>query len=76
MKVLVTGGLGYIGSHTCVQLINNGHQPIVLDNLSNSKRQVLNRIENLTQVKPVFIKVTYEMKRSLIRFSHSMTFKR
>lgn len=54
MKVLVTGGLGYIGSHTCVQLINNGHQPIVLDNLSNSKRQVLNRIENLTQVKPVF----------------------
>ncbi|WP_105901742.1 UDP-glucose 4-epimerase GalE [Vibrio gangliei] len=54
MKVLVTGGLGYIGSHTCVQLIENGHQPIVLDNLSNSKQQVLKRIENLTQVKPKF----------------------
>lgn len=48
MKVLVTGGLGYIGSHTCVQLIENGHTPVVMDNLSNSKALVLNRIEALT----------------------------
>ncbi|MBD1577248.1 UDP-glucose 4-epimerase GalE [Vibrio sp. S11_S32] len=54
MKVLVTGGLGYIGSHTCVQLINAGHQPIALDNLTNSKLEVLNRIEALTGTKPEF----------------------
>ena len=36
MNVLVTGGAGYIGSHTCVELIETGHTPIVIDNLSNS----------------------------------------
>lgn len=54
MKVLVTGGLGYIGSHTCVQLIENGHTPVVMDNLSNSKALVLNRIEALTGQRPSF----------------------
>ncbi|MEL0624080.1 UDP-glucose 4-epimerase GalE [Marinomonas arenicola] len=54
MKVLVTGGLGYIGSHTCVQLIAAGHQPIVIDNLSNSKLEVLNRVEAISGVRPVF----------------------
>ena len=41
MRVLVTGGSGYIGSHTCVQLLQNGHDVIILDNLCNSKRSVL-----------------------------------
>ncbi|MEL0637471.1 UDP-glucose 4-epimerase GalE [Marinomonas sp. TI.3.20] len=54
MKVLVTGGLGYIGSHTCVQLIAAGHQPIVIDNLSNSKEEVLSRIEALAGSRPAF----------------------
>lgn len=54
MNVLVTGGLGYIGSHTCVQLIEAGHQPIAIDNLSNSKQEVLNRIETLTGHRPIF----------------------
>lgn len=54
MKVLVTGGLGYIGSHTCVQLIENGHTPVVMDNLSNSKVLVLNRIEALSGQRPSF----------------------
>ena len=53
-KVLVTGGLGYIGSHTCVQLINAGLTPIILDNLCNSKREVLARIETLTKQQPAF----------------------
>ncbi|CED57001.1 UDP-glucose 4-epimerase [Aliivibrio wodanis] len=54
MKVLVTGGIGYIGSHTCIQLIEAGIEPIILDNLGNSKVAVLDRIEALTQVRPVF----------------------
>ncbi|BEU02779.1 UDP-glucose 4-epimerase [Agarivorans sp. OAG1] len=53
-KVLVTGGMGYIGSHTCVQLINAGLTPIILDNLCNSKREVLARIETLTKQQPAF----------------------
>ncbi|WP_063660462.1 UDP-glucose 4-epimerase GalE [Aliivibrio fischeri] len=54
MKVLVTGGMGYIGSHTCIQMIKAGIEPIILDNLGNSKVAVLDRIEALTHVRPVF----------------------
>ncbi|MDX1303665.1 UDP-glucose 4-epimerase GalE [Photobacterium sp.] len=54
MKVLVTGGMGYIGSHTCVQMIEAGMIPIILDNLYNSKKSVLGRIEKLTGVQPAF----------------------
>ncbi len=53
-KVLVTGGLGYIGSHTCVQMIEQGMQPIILDNLCNANPEVLNRIETITGTKPIF----------------------
>lgn len=54
MKVLVTGGSGYIGSHTCVQLIAAGHQPIVLDNLCNSKASVVDAIARLSGQTPTF----------------------
>ncbi|MFB9214788.1 UDP-glucose 4-epimerase GalE [Vibrio sinaloensis] len=54
MKVLVTGGMGYIGSHTCVQMIEAGMQPIIVDNLCNAKAEVLNRIEALTGSRPSF----------------------
>lgn len=54
MKVLVTGGMGYIGSHTCIQMIEAGIEPIIIDNLGNSKVAVLDRIEALTNVRPVF----------------------
>lgn len=47
MKVLVTGGAGYIGTHTVLALIEHGHQPIILDNLSNSQREILGRLEEL-----------------------------
>ncbi|MGB5116728.1 MAG: UDP-glucose 4-epimerase GalE [Providencia rettgeri] len=53
-QILVTGGLGYIGSHTCVQMIQQGMQPIILDNLHNANLEVLNRIEAITGTKPVF----------------------
>ena len=43
-NILVTGGAGYIGSHTCIELLNAGHQVVVLDNLSNSSEESLNRV--------------------------------
>ncbi|WP_019209302.1 UDP-glucose 4-epimerase GalE [Yersinia massiliensis] len=52
MYVLVTGGSGYIGSHTCVQLIEAGYKPVILDNLCNSKASVLARINSLTGYTP------------------------
>jgi len=54
MYVLVTGGSGYIGSHTCVQLIEAGYTPIILDNLHNSKASVLERINTLSGKTPLF----------------------
>ncbi|KOO58406.1 UDP-galactose-4-epimerase [Rheinheimera sp. KL1] len=48
MRILVTGGAGYIGSHTCLELLNSGHQVVVVDNLSNSSSEALKRVEQLT----------------------------
>ena len=55
MSVLVTGGTGYIGSHTVVELINSGYEVVIVDNLSNSKICVLDRIEMITGKRPTFI---------------------
>lgn len=56
MAILVTGGTGYIGSHTTVELLNIGSDVIIIDNLSNSKELVLDRIEKITGKRPKFIK--------------------
>lgn len=56
MSILVTGGAGYIGSHTCVELINSGYEVIVLDNLSNSSEVSLKRVEKITGKKIKFYK--------------------
>lgn len=48
MKILVTGGAGYIGSHTCLELLRNGYEVVVVDNLSNSKEKSLKRVQELT----------------------------
>ena len=48
MKVLVTGGLGYIGSHTVVELINNGDEVVIIDNLSNAKKEVIDKLKEIT----------------------------
>ena len=53
-KILVTGGTGYIGSHTSVELIEEGFEVIIIDNLYNSEAGVIDRIHNITGVKPVF----------------------
>ena len=57
MRILVTGGTGYIGSHTVVELINAGYKVEILDNLFNSKIEVLDVIKELTDTKPVFHQV-------------------
>ena len=57
MAILVTGGTGYIGSHTVVELISSGNDVVIVDNLSNSKLCVLDRIEKITGRKPDFFKV-------------------
>ena len=54
MKVLVTGGTGYIGSHTVVELLNAGHEVVILDNLSNSDIGVVDKLEAITGRRPAF----------------------
>ncbi len=54
VRVLVTGGTGYIGSHSCVALINAGLQPVIVDNCSNSSPRVVERIAAITGYKPEF----------------------
>ena len=54
-RILVTGGTGYIGSHTCVELINAGYDVVIIDDLSNSKREVLDGIGAISGVRPAFV---------------------
>ena len=56
MNVLVTGGAGYIGSHTMVELLNSGHQVVCVDNLINSKKKAVERVELITGKKVKFYK--------------------
>jgi UDP-glucose 4-epimerase len=56
MSILVTGGAGYIGSHTCVELLQAGHEVTVVDNLSNSKEEALKRVQEITGKKLKFYK--------------------
>jgi UDP-glucose 4-epimerase len=53
-KILITGGTGYIGSHTAVELIKQGYEVLIIDNLSNSKSFIIDRIELITGVRPKF----------------------
>lgn len=54
MAILVTGGAGYIGSHTCIELINAGYDVVVVDNLVNSSEEAVKRVEQITGVKVPF----------------------
>lgn len=65
MSILVTGGTGYIGSHTVVELLNSGESVVIIDNLSNSKLCVLDRIEAITGKRPEFIKCEMCDKKAL-----------
>lgn len=55
-KILVTGGIGYIGSHTVVELIKQNYEVVIIDNLSNSEEFILNNIEHITGKRPIFYK--------------------
>lgn len=65
MKILVTGGTGYIGSHTCVELLQEGYEVVVFDNLYNSKIDVVDKIENITGKKIKFYKADMLDKDSM-----------
>ena len=63
--ILVTGGTGYIGSHTCVELIQAGYDVVVIDNLYNSKEAVLDRVQQITGTKPKFYEADIRDKAAL-----------
>ena len=65
MAILVTGGTGYIGSHTVVELLNSGKEVIIVDNFSNSKPDVLERIKKITGKMPKFYEIDYLNKEKL-----------
>ncbi|MGM8364846.1 UDP-glucose 4-epimerase GalE [Virgibacillus sp. W0181] len=65
MAILVTGGAGYIGTHTCVELLNNGEEIIVVDNLSNSKKEALNRVRLITGKDFKFYQINISDRKSL-----------
>lgn len=65
-KILVTGGTGYIGSHTVVALIEQGYEPVILDNFSNSCRAVINRIQQITSVQPELVEADIRDQAALM----------
>ena len=67
MKILITGGLGYIGSHTCVELLNEGYEVVVVDNLCNSKASVAQRIQQITDREIVFYKMDLRNRAAIDR---------
>ena len=67
-NILVTGGLGFIGSHTVVELQNEGFEVVIIDDLSNSKIEVLDGITAITGIKPKFVQLDLKNKDLLIDF--------
>lgn len=65
MKILVTGGLGFIGSHTCVELVEKNHEVIIVDNLYNSKEEVIEKLEKITGKKLKLYKYDLKNKEKL-----------
>ena len=72
MLIVVTGGAGYIGSHTCVELLSHGHEVIIVDNLVNSRIEAVERIARITKKKPLFYQAdaTCDQTMDLIFASH------
>lgn len=66
-KVIVTGGCGYIGSHTVIELIESGFQVLILDDLSNSSKDSLTRIEKITGVLPEFFELNLANEKNVFQ---------
>ena len=85
MKILVTGGAGFIGSHTTVALIKSEHEPIIVDNFSNSQRWIIDRIEQITNKRPTvyegdctdntFVTTIFEKEKNIDGVIHFAAFK-
>lgn len=71
MKILVTGGLGFIGSHTVVELQQEGFDVVIIDNCSNASEDVLDGIEAITTIRPEFVKMDLRDKDEVLRFFNS-----
>ena len=56
-KILLTGGCGFIGSHTAVELLQEGYEVVIADNLSNSSADVIDKIEKITGIRPLFYEI-------------------
>ena len=74
MQILVTGGLGYIGSHTSVLLLEKGYDIVVVDDLSNSNIEVLDNIFKITSKKPAFEKIDLKDKKAVSKLFQDYTF--
>ncbi|AJA70376.1 MULTISPECIES: UDP-glucose 4-epimerase GalE [Myroides] len=68
MKILVTGGLGFIGSHTVVELQQQGYEVVIIDDLSNASIEVLDGIEGITQIRPAFVQLDLRDKGGVFSF--------
>ncbi|AQS94792.1 UDP-glucose 4-epimerase GalE [Polaribacter sp. BM10] len=71
-KIIVTGGCGYIGSHTVIELIDNNFEVVIIDDLSNSSKKTLDRIHQITGVKPIFVELDLKdaSKTSMVFSEH------
>ena len=67
MKVLLTGGTGFIGSHTAVEVLQSGYDIVIADDLSNSEESVIDRIEKITGRRPAFYHINVSNKAALSR---------
>ncbi len=65
-KIIVTGGLGYIGSHTVVNLLEDGFDVVIVDDLSNSQRDILQRIEKITGKHPAFLQLDISVRDNVM----------
>ena len=74
MRILVTGGAGYIGSHTCVELLEAGHETVIVDNLYNASRKAVDRIGEITGKTPIFYQADIGDREAMERIFSAHSF--